>query len=287
MKKSYLFFIGLVALVLSACTKEYSLENGGNLTNPNIIGADCRINKIVYLDSATGLIGLGSIAALINPLDQATDITKFDSLSGTIDFKTPLIYVGDTIFINPDEYFLVDILTKHIKRLHGLTDPTIPTSLQFDADYIYNATGFLIQKSYSLTLFPGTPYYVVNYIYAGGNLTHMSSIEQVTGDLIADADIDYYINIAPKNYLYIFPDELSYTHYNQFLNFGNRPTNAIKNLKVRYYDPGNVLRDSTVSAFSKYIMSRDNYVLSVFMKGDNQFSIPADASKLVFSYKCK
>ena len=138
MKKSYLFIVLLAVLVLSACSKEYSTENNGNLNNPLIVGADCRISKIAYFDSATGIIGLGSIADIINPLDQSTDITLFDSLSGTIDFKTALTYIGDTIYINPDEYFLVDLVSGHIKRLHGLIDPTIPSSLQFDADYTYD-----------------------------------------------------------------------------------------------------------------------------------------------------
>lgn len=118
-------------------------------------------------------------------------------------------------------------------------------------------------------------------------MIHMTNNETITGDLISDADVTYYSNITPKNYLYIFPDELAYTHYNQFFNFGLKPTNGVKDLKVRYYDPGNVLRDSTVSLFRNYFLSLDKYVLSVMMKGDPQFSIPADSSKLVFSYKCK
>jgi hypothetical protein len=285
-RTSFILGIGILA-VLFSCTKEYSLENSGNANNPLIVGNNCRINKIVYFDSATGLIGLGSIAAIINPADQVPQITKFDSLSATIDFQANLTYIGDTIYINPDEYFLVDVLTQRISRLHGLIDPTIPSSLQFDADYSYNAAGYLVQKSYSLTSLPGVPYYIVNYTYFGTNLVHMSSTEQTTGDLISDADIDYYNNLTPRAFWYLFPDELSYTHYNQFLNFGNKPTNAVKSLKVRYYDPGNVLRDSTVSTFTSYNMSLDNYVLSVMMTGDDQYSIPAPAGKLVFSYKCK
>ena len=287
MKRAYFIIIGLLALVFSACNKEYSVENSGNLNNPLIIGADCRISKITYFDSATGKTGLGSIAALINPVNQVTDITKFDSLSATIDFMASMTYIGDTVYINPDEYFLVDIISGRIKRLHGLIDPTIPSSLQFDADYTYNATGYLINKSYSLTSFPGVPYYIVKYTYAAGNLIHMDSNEQFTGDLVTDADIDYYPLISPKAFLYLFPDELSYTHYNQFFNFGNKPTNAVKKLRVRYFDPGNVLRDSTVSTFTTYTMSRDNYVLGVIMTGQDQFSIPAQAGRLAFAYKCK
>lgn len=286
MKKLLPLLVVTAVVALFSCKKEYSLENGGNLTNPLIIGADCRISKISYLDSASE-VGKGSLTATINLLDQTVDITKFDSLSSTIDFNAALTYFGDTIYINPDEYFIIDIITKHVKSFHGLIDPTVPGSLQFDADYIYDPAGYLVQKSYSLTLFPGFPYFLVTYTYAGGNLVHMASNELTTGDLVSDADVDYYPLLSPKNYLYLFPDELAYANFNQFINFGKRPTNAVKNLKVRYYDPGNVLRDSTVSSFKNYIMSRDNYVLSVLMRGDDQYSIPADSSKLVFSYKCK
>lgn len=287
MKRKQLVYAGLVLLVFAACKKELSLENSGNLNNPLIVGNDCRTSKIAYIDSPTN-VGLGSIAANINIFDQATQITQFDSLSSTIDFQANMVYISDTIYFNTNEYFIYDIITKRIGRLHGLIDPTDPTSAQFDCDYVYSAAGYLIQKSYSLTAFPGVPFYLVDYSYDGtGNMIHMNSIETITGDLVSDADMTYYTNIKPRSNLYIFPDELSYSQYNQFFNFGQRPTNAIKDYKVRYYDPGNVLRDSTVSTFKLYKMSSDNYVLSVIMQGDDQFSIPARASKLEFSYKCK
>ena len=58
-------------------------------------------------------------------------------------------------------------------------------------------------------------------------------------------------------------------------------------MKVRNYDPGNVVRDSTETSFSNYIMSRDTYVLSVQMAGADQQSIPASVGKLSFKYACK
>lgn len=275
-----------VASVYS-CSKEYSVENSGNINDPLIVGANCRINKIAFVDSTTG-IGLASVSASIDPFDRTFQVIRFDSLSGTIDFQSDLTYFTDTVYINPDEYFLMDLTSKRIKRLHGLIDPTVPSSPQFDADYSYDAAGYLVQKSYSLTSLPGVPYSIVNYTYdPSKNLVHMSSIETSTGFLVTDADLDYYNNLSPKNYIYLFPDELGYAPFNQFLNFGNKSLNAVKTMKVRYYDPGNVVRDSTVSTFRNYMLSRDNYVLSVMMKGADQFSIPADSSKLVFGYKCR
>ena len=134
MKKSYLFIIGLAALVFSACSKEYSLENSLNGNNGLIVGTDCRISKIAYIDTATGR-GIGSIAANINNLDIVTGITKFDSLSFTIDFISSPAYASDTVFINADEYFLVDIATKRIRQLHRLVDPTDPFSPQLEVSY--------------------------------------------------------------------------------------------------------------------------------------------------------
>ena len=87
--------------------------------------------------------------------------------------------------------------------------------------------------------------------------------------------------------LYIFPDEIAYPYFSQFYNYGLKNFNAIKKITVRSYDPGNVVRDSTVTTFSNYIMSRDTYVLNVQMAGDDLQSIPASAGKLTFTYKCK
>lgn len=285
MKKGLLSLL-ITTAVLFSCQKEYSTEDGGNNGAGVIIGADCRISKIAFSDSATN-VGIGSIGATINAADNATDITLFDSLTFTIDFNSAPQYFSDTAAIDPDQYFIFNTATKRIKTFHGLLDPTVPGSPEFDVTYNYDASGYLISKSYSYSLLPGIPYQTINYTYTGGNLTHMTTVDEFTSDIIKDADLTYYNNIAPKNFLNIFPDEDTYSEFNQFYNFGKKSTNAVKNLKLRYYDPGNVLVDSAVSSFNSYIMSRDNYVLSVYMIGDDQLSIPAAEGKLNFSYKCK
>ena len=287
--KKFLPFLLIMIIVITSCEKEYSAENLDN-GNDQIVGLDCRISKIVYTDTAgtaaTGHgTGLGSIAADINALDIVTMITRFDSLSNTIEFIGTPTYTNDTVYINPDEYFVVDA-SKRIAKLHGLVDPTDPFSLQFDQDYIYNASGYLVMKNYFLASFPTVPLYRVDYIYDGGNLVRMTRTNIGTGDLDVDADLTYHNTIIPKRYIYIFPDENAYADYTQFFNFGNRNRNAIKKMVVRNYDPGNVVRDSAVSTFSNYIMSRDTYIFSVQMAGDPQRSIPALAGKLSFSYHC-
>ncbi len=285
MKKELLYAV-IIITGFASCQKEYSDENGGDGGAGVIIGADCRISKIAYADSATG-VSIGSTGATIDGSDVVTDITIMDSLTLTIDFNSVPAYFTDTVYIDPDQYFIAEAGTKRIKSLHGLIDPTVPGSQEFDITYNYDASGYLTSKSYTYTSLPTIPFETISYTYAGGNLTHMTAIDEFTTNLIKDADITYYNNIAPKNFIYLFPDEDTYAPYNQFYNFGKKPLNAVKNLKVRFYDPGNVLVDSAVSNFSSYVMSRDNYVLSTYMIGDDQSSIPAAEGKLSFSYKCK
>jgi hypothetical protein len=285
MKAIRFLLLAALAVTLFSCGKEYSLENSGNFGSDLIVGFDCRISKIVYTDTSANT-NLGSIAADINSIDIVNRINKYDSLSNIIEYLALPTYSNDTVFINGDEYFITDA-NRRINKMHGLVDPTNPASLQFDVFYVYDAAGHLINKNYFLTGAPAFMYYQVTYTYTNGNLTRMEARDLVSGDLNIDADLSFFTNIVPKNYLYIFPDEKNYYHFNQFYNFGLKNYNAVKKITVRNYDPGNVVRDSTVSNFSNYIMSRDTYVLSVQMAGDEQLSIPAPAAKLSFYYHCK
>jgi hypothetical protein len=286
-----LIFLAIV-ITLFSCEKEYSEENLSS-GNELIVGADCRISKITYRDTA-GMaaggpgVGLGSIEAMINSLDIVTRITQFDSVSNTIINRPEPVYSNDSVFISADEYFIVNI-NKRITKLHALADPTDPASLQYDVFYVYNTSGYLTQKNYFLTALPGVPFLRVDYTYTTpGNLTRMTAVDLPAGDLAMDAEITYYSNIVAKRFIYTFPDEENFAHFTQFFNFGARNFNVPKSMKVRNYDPGNVVRDSAVSNFSNYIMSRDSYVLSVQMDSTiAQPSIPALAGKLSFSYKCK
>lgn len=285
MNKLLSLSVTALAFFLFSCEKEYSTENSGNNGSDQIVGVDCRLNKIIYTDTATKK-GIGSIAADINSLDIVTRITQFDSVSNTIGYITIPTYLNDTIFINADEYFVTDA-NKRISKLHGLIDQTDPFSLQFDVFYLYNPAGNLVTKNYFLSIAPTIPFYQVDYTYAFGNLTHMTATDLASGDLDIDADLSYFTNIIPRRYLYIFPDEVNYPYFNQFYDFGVKNYNAIKKVTLRNYDPGNVVRDSVVTDFSNYIMSRDSYVFSVQMAGGDMPGIPASAGKLSFYYKCK
>jgi hypothetical protein len=278
-----------ILVVLVSCSKEYSLENGTGDTDL-IVGVDCRISKVTSTDTTTN-IGLGSIAAAINFSDEVTDITAYDSLSATIVTNSQPTYVDDTIYVNPDEYFVTDVANNaRVVKLHRLLDPFDPTSPQIDIDYIYDATtGNLLQKQYNSSFFPVNPFYQVDYTYTAGNLTNMLTTDLTIPETVSDAQIQYFSNITPRSYINLMPDEEdpNYAQFNQFFNFGKKSLNAVKSVKLRNYSGGALTSDSTNTVFGSYIMSRDNYVLSVIMSGDELLSIPAQKGRLRFSYKCK
>ena len=280
-----------ILITLFSCAKEYSEENLSN-GNELIVGADCRISKIAFRDTS-GMAGggpgagLGSIIAKINSQDIDTLITQFDSTGNYLVNIASPVYTNDSIYISADEYFVVDV-NKRIKKMHAQVDPTNPATLEYDVFYVYNTAGYLTTKNYFLTSTPAISFLRVDYTYtAPGNLTHMSAVDLPSGDLAMDADMTYYANLVARRFIYTFPDEIFYPQFTQFFDFGLRNFNVPKSMKVRNYDPGNVVRDSLVSTFSNYIMSLDGYVLSTQMGKDDQPSIPALAGKLSFSYHCR
>ena len=283
MKKLHPVLFIFAIIVLGSCAKEYSLENGG--IGSGLIGADCRISRIEYGDSTTG-IGQRSLTATINSGDSVTNILDYDSISNTINFLSAPIYINDTVYIDPDEYFVQNHTTKLIIKLHGLLDPTDFTSPAIDIDYTYNTGGYLIKKQYSFSAVPGFPYQQVDYVYSGGNLTSMTNTNLTTGDLITNAAISYSV-FLPKNFVYLFPDELAYPSFTQFFNFGTKNISAPASVVVRTYDPGNVVSSTSTSVFSNYVLSPDQYVLSCNMSGSDLPSLPAMTGRLTFSYHCK
>lgn len=280
----YLALCFILGITLFSCDKETSEENGGD--NPSIIGVNCRIAKIDYRDTS-GIIPIGSIAANINSLDKITNIIEFDSLSNFIISYADVFYSGDTVHVNNDEYFIEDPNGKLIKKFHGLVDPGNPASPFYDQVFTYNTAGNLVKKTKALSTAPTLPYEQVDYTYSNGNLVSMVYKNLFSGKVIRNASLTFQPTVAPKNYIYIFPDEEEHAAYNQFFNFGKRSINGVKDLKVRYYNGAGTLIDSAIAQFTSYQQSVDLYVVNVLMSGDAQPCIPAQPGRLKFSYKCK
>lgn len=145
-----LIVVSLLLITVYACKKESSFENPNNPNSNVIIGANCRIDKIAFADS-TSDIGIGSVSAVINAFDTTTSVTIFDSLGNSVIFNTAITYANDTAYINPDEFFVLDI-NNRVNRMHQLLDPQDPASPQIDVDYTYDGGGRLVKKLYAFTL---------------------------------------------------------------------------------------------------------------------------------------
>lgn len=98
MKKLFPVFFALMALAFFLAKKNIVLKKTASGTNPLIVGANCRITKIAYIDSATNT-GIGSFTVIINAADNTTEITKFDSLGLFVEFNAMPVYVSDTVAI--------------------------------------------------------------------------------------------------------------------------------------------------------------------------------------------
>ena len=274
----------VLSILLFSCEKDSSEEGGGD--NPNIVGNNCRINKIVYRDSSDST-PIGSIAANINGIDQVISITEFDSLSNFLLSYTDVYNFYDTVYVNDDEFFVEDPNGRLIKKFHGLVDPGNPSSPFYDVVYTYNTAGNLVKKVKALSQAPAVPIEQVDYSYSNGNLVSMNFRNLVSGKKISDATLTYNLGIRPTNYFYLFPDAERDAAYNQFFNFGKRSLNAVSTMKVKHYDNAGVVTDSLVSSFTQYQQSADLYILKVLMQGDEQPSIPAKPGRMQLSYYCR
>jgi hypothetical protein len=280
-----LFVVLCMGSLLASCEKEVSQEIVVN-TDPNFLGVNCRIGKINYSDSATGA-AIGSIAANINLSNQTTNINQFDSLGGFLEFFQSPVYSNDTIYLGAGEYYVVAGTDKLVQKHHGLVDPGNPLSPGFDVLYTYNGTGNLVKKTRTLLSLPAVVESEVNYSYeANGNMVAMTHRNMITGFLVSDATLQFSPITVPKNYLCFFPDETTGAQDIPFFNFGKPPYNALEYVKLRHYSGAGVLTDSLQSTFSNYLLSSDNYVQKVMMRGDVQPWLPVKKGLLSFSYHC-
>jgi hypothetical protein len=96
----------LSAVIFSACSKELSEEGGPGGVNPPV-GDNCKISKLVEIDSTSGE-GLFSNQTTFDANGRATAVRLYDSVLGNVDYATSIVYTGDTARISADEFFLLD-----------------------------------------------------------------------------------------------------------------------------------------------------------------------------------
>ena len=90
------------------------------------------------------------------------------------------------MFINADEYFLVDAATKRVRQLRpARPDRSVLASVRsvlfLQYQWLSHPRNFMRSPA------PGYSFLPVEYTYTGGSMTHMTATDLFTGDLIMDA----------------------------------------------------------------------------------------------------
>lgn len=278
----------VITAALAGCQKELSFEGGGTPSGGGsgvTIGNDCIVEKIATSDTLLNA-GTYAITAVFNSSHQATSLFYYDSVANQLDDQYSLTYSGDTVRVDPTQYFLLDA-SKKVKTFRALLDPTDPASPVVTISYTYGGN-LLSSKKIDIMAgpFPLT-LAQINYTYSGNNLVGMTAVAPLTNQTQQDATVEYYSDKRPKNFLYLFPDGTE-SGFNLGLSLGTRPENAPKRIVIRNYDLATgMVQDSSVANFSQYEFSRDGYALSYYLAGDDLTDMGLFVGRNKLTYHCR
>jgi hypothetical protein len=284
--------IGIIAVasiaLFTACQKEVSFEDPlGGVDSGPVIGNNCVVSKIIDFDtvSNTGLAALNYFFSTGS--GRVNSLTEFDSISSNLILNANYSYNADTIRLDPDQYFVVEP-SGRVKKFAGLTNPYDPLSDLADFEYFYDASGKLIRRTVSDPLFPGLTIIESTYAYAGNNLASIDVKIPLLNVTYQRVNYEYYFDRVPRNYINILPDCDELAPYVAALNMGQKSLNPVKKISLIEFDPLTGTQvDSLGAEFKNYKYSRDGYVLSVDMDGDDMRALPFNVSRNKFEYFCR
>lgn len=282
---------GFVVWVFSACTKEFSFEDpiGSQGAGP-VIGSNCVIGKIIDFDtiSRTGLNAINY--SFSSSTGRLNSLLEFDSIGLNTVLANNLTYNADTIFLDPNYYFIVDG-SGHVIKLHGLSDPYDQFSQVEDYEYTYDNAGRLIKRTVTDPTLYTTPYLRSTYTYTGNNLTGVAVVLLDNGGNVTpyqNITLAYQFDRVPRNFMNMIPGSDELTPYMAALNFGQKALNPVNRIQVIDLDPSNGTPiDTATTFFTKYTYSRDGYVLGIDVSGDDIKSLPLALGRNNFEYFCR
>jgi hypothetical protein len=287
MRKLIVIFI--VIVLITGCAKEYSFENPLAQSNVVTIGSNCTIGKILDYDT----IARKNVATLQYGFNTTgnypVNITETDSLTTQSIFQKSLMLTGDTLRIDANQYFSVDLVTNYrVRQFVGRENAYNPNAPIFTYNFIYNNAGQLITKTVSNPLQPGIIYSQTDYTYTAGNLTTIKSKIPINNITYYEATIAYNLTKQPKNFLQLLPDAPALKPYISGLHFGLKNVNEPKKITVKNSDQiTGTLLTTTVTDFSNFIYSSDGYVLSMDAGGFSLNALPLANSRNKFQYFCR
>jgi hypothetical protein len=277
MKIKSLFSIIIVVLFFTSCSKELSLEQGGNLELVGAPGQQCKISGIMAVDSASGK-GLYNLFTGFNGTGVASFVQAVDSVNATIDFSTSFTYNKDTIFVGLNDYFVVDSLNR-VKRF-------VSDTLLYD--YKYDASGYLTEKTFTYTTL-GIPLITYSYQWINGNLINVTGFVSFLGlnQKIFESIIEYDNSKVAKKFIAIFPEGYETFPFIMGLDLGKKSQNLVSKISITEFDNTGAVTNNYVSIIKNVKYSLDGYITEWYVEGDGFDALGLFSGRNKFSYFCR
>jgi hypothetical protein len=285
-----LIILSIIIGFCTSCAKEYSFENPilGN-GNTVIVGNNCTISKIIDYDTLVRK-NVAAVQTSFNTTgNYPASIIETDSLTQQVIFQKSLTLLGDTLRIDANQYFLVDIATNYrVRQFVGRQDPYNNNSPIFINNFFYNTAGQIVTKIVYSPTVPGAIFSQTNYTYTANNLTGIQSKIPLNNITYFDATISYDSTKLAKNYLLMLPESNELRPYVTTMNLGIKSKNQPTKITINNNDQiTGALVNTTVTEFKNYRYSADGYVLGVDMGGFSIPAIPLSNSRNLFQYFCR
>jgi hypothetical protein len=277
MKIKSLFCIAIVVLFFTSCSKELSLEQGGNLELVGTPGQQCKISGILAVDSSSGR-GLYNLFTGFSPTGLASFAQAVDSVNATIDFSTSFTYNKDTIFVGLKDYFIVDSINR-VKRF-------VSDTLLYD--YKYDGAGYLTEKTFTYTTL-GIPLITYSYQWTNGNLTKVAGVVSFLGlnQKIFDAIMEYDVSKASTNFIAIFPEGYETFPYIMGIDLGKKSQNLVSKISITEFDDTGAVTNNYESFIKNVKYSLDGYITEWYVEGDGFDALGIFSGRNKFSYFCR
>jgi hypothetical protein len=269
----------LLATTLLSCSKETSIEKQSQPFT------GCKVGSIVALETTTGR-ALYAVNTLFSVGGVPREVEAIDSVTGRPDLIQPMDIRKDSVILSDGQYFLLDA-NGRVRKLQIREDPTDPTSDAYVFQYSYDPSGYLIEKRVSTPALPVT-LVTYNYTWTNGNLTSVEG--RLTAALnpvrIFLSELEYDLNVAPKDFIYVFPDGAESFMFSMAFDYGKKSVNLLKRMTVVYYDEQGVQTDAYASDFRDVKLSPEGYVQEWLVDGDSMDPFGIFAGRVRFDYFC-
>ena len=286
MRESRLIFVLLLQVILFSCSKEESIEIGGNPPAPGgALGNNCKVNTIIAADSLTGK-GLFSLYTYFNADRLATRVEAYDSVKLSMEAAADLTYKGDTIRVGQSEYFVTDA-GKRISKFYTRLDPSDPSSDEYIFNYTYDAAGYLKEKTVSMAALP-VPLVKFVYTWTGGNLVRIEGNTAIPGFIqkVLTAELTYDASKAAKNFIPVMPDGFETFLFMMAVDIGKTSANVVKTISMTTYDDNGAPADIYNTLIKDVKFSTDGYITEWFAQGDGFDALGIFNGRTLFKYSC-